>query len=401
VKPILVALALLGILGCDGGHSFDIERDLGGQTSTYHFVKGTGTGAAGTGSPADAYVAVTYEPATRRVVATLSRGIRIEILGSVVSSREFMPTEAVGDARSNGFADDPTSDVTVTTPGTFAEDGSTLTIDVVLHLQGGPPSAAPLDIRLHGTGTLVPPASGMVFVRAGEFTMGSNDTDPTCSGCFADEQPIHTVTLSSYSIDQNDVTVDDYAACVSASSCSPADGPHAEFPACNAGAPDRGDHPINCVDWNQAEVYCTWVGKRLPTEAEWEKAARGSDARTYPWGEATPTCDYAVMDDPKGGGLGCGRGTTGPAGSKPAGKSPYGALDMAGNVYDWVNDWYDPKYYSVSPSTNPPGPASGTKKVQRGGSWLNYYHVRSAYRGVIVGRLPWDDGVGFRCARDE
>jgi len=235
----------------------------------------------------------------------------------------------------------------------------------------------------------------MVFVPAGDFPMGSNSGTP-------DQQPVHDVTLSAYWFDRNDVTVDAYAACESATACTAPDGSYSYDPACNWGAPNRGAHPINCVDWTQAAAYCAWAGngRRLPTEAEWEKAARGTDARTYPWGDATPTCDHAVMSDPNADGTGCGLGTTWPVGSKGSGASPYGALDMAGNVYQWVSDWYDPNYYSVSPPTDPQGPATGSSTILRGGSWLNTVHLFATYRRVIGDRSTWDDSAGFRCARD-
>jgi len=240
----------------------------------------------------------------------------------------------------------------------------------------------------------------MVFVPAGDFKMGS-DWNPTD---FPNELPIHTVTLSAYWIDRNDVTMDEYAACVTASGCPVPVYSYLDNSECNWGSPRGGSNPINCVDWQQGETYCTWAGKRYPTEAEWEKAARGENQPepTYPWGEAAPTCNYAVMDDPKTGFEGCGLNATGPVGSKPAGSSPYGALDMAGDVWDWVNDWFSPTYYSVSPATDPPGPATGTSRVLRGGSWSSTggADLRSSMR---ISNAPNQAsyGFGFRCAKND
>jgi formylglycine-generating enzyme required for sulfatase activity len=122
------------------------------------------------------------------------------------------------------------------------------------------------------------------------------------------------------------------------------------------------DHPVTDVSWDQASVYAQWVGGSLPTEAQWEKAARGTDLRAYPWGDQEPTVSLLNFE-------GSGIGGTSAVGSYPIGASPYGALDMAGNVWEWVADWYDGSYYSVSPVENPQGPATGSYRVLRGGSW--------------------------------
>jgi sulfatase modifying factor 1 len=224
----------------------------------------------------------------------------------------------------------------------------------------------------------------MVYIPAGEFTMGSDRGEKN-------EKPVHKVYLGAYYIDKYEVTVDNYAACVKAGFCNEPDtGKY-----CNRGKSGRGRHPVNCVDWSQARAYCEWRKKRLPTEAEWEKAARGTDGREYPWGSEKASCRYAVMKD---GGDGCGMDRTWPVGSKPAGASPYGAMDMAGNVWEWVADWYDNKYYHKSPESNPKGPDSGTYRVLRGGSW--YYdpgYLRASYRGLLNPSNRYS-GVGFRCA---
>jgi formylglycine-generating enzyme required for sulfatase activity len=220
-------------------------------------------------------------------------------------------------------------------------------------------------------------ASGMVRVPAGEFHYGCNAS--VDSQCDDDEKPGKRVTLPAFTIDKTEVTVSAYEACVNAGACTkPNTGTY-----CNWGKSGRGDHPINCVDWNQAKAYCSWAGKRLPTEQEWEKAARGTDGRKYPWGNQSASCARAVMND---GGTGCGDNKTWPVGSKPSGASPYGAQDMAGNVWEWTSDWYDSKKKG---------------RVLRGGSWYGgawFVRASNRYRRGPSARY-YNDGYGFRCAQ--
>lgn len=234
----------------------------------------------------------------------------------------------------------------------------------------------------------------MVLIPAGSFWMGCNEAvDDQCS---LDEYPYHEVTLSAYYMDKTEVTLTAYEECVTAGSCTaPSTGGD-----CIWDTSGKGYHPVNCVDWNQSRTYCEWAGKRLPTEAEWEKAARGTDGRKYPWGNETPTCDYAVIADSTHA-EGCGRATTRDVCSKsPAGDSPYGLCDMTGNVWEWVSDWHSYDYYQNGPATNPVGPESGTARIMRGGGYFyqDFSILRTSIRGSNVqsGTLFH---LGFRCAR--
>jgi formylglycine-generating enzyme required for sulfatase activity len=249
----------------------------------------------------------------------------------------------------------------------------------------------------------------MVYVPGGEFQMGSSEADidavleqceqelgsGACSkDIFEDESPQHTVTLDAFWIDQTEVTNAQYAPCV-------ADGDCRELSWAGDATYNGENYPVVGVSWQDAADYCAWAGARLPTEAEWEYAARGPDGYIYPWGDtfdgarlnfcdANCTIDWSTGDDD-------GYEETAPVGSYLDGASWCGALDMVGNVWEWVNDWYQEDYYVVSPASNPPGPESGSVKVLRGGSW---YVIPS---GVRSARRYWggpdfgDLSLGFRC----
>jgi formylglycine-generating enzyme required for sulfatase activity len=219
-------------------------------------------------------------------------------------------------------------------------------------------------------------------VSAGEFTMGSDSGK-------SDERPVHTVGLDAYYIDKYEVTNRLYKVCVDADVCQvPQDD---SFTTDYYGNPDFDDYPVMGVSWEMAKVYCEWRGAQLPTEAQWEKAARGLDERTYPWGEGI---DQSLANYDRTG--------IEPAvvGTYEKGKSPYGVYDMAGNVWEWVADWYSSTFYDNSPTFNPSGPGNGQQRVLRGGVW--YYgedrvrvSSRDSYDPVkILGSF------GFRCARD-
>jgi formylglycine-generating enzyme required for sulfatase activity len=219
------------------------------------------------------------------------------------------------------------------------------------------PTAAP---RAGDTRAFAPDnAPPMVFVPAGEFTMGSSDADKDAYG---DEKPQHTVYLDAFWMDKYEVTNAQYKKCVDAGKCSRPSESKSYTRSSYYGNASFDNYPVIYVSWNDAKTYCEWAGKRLPTEAEWEKAARGADGRIYPWGN---TFDISKVNAERK------VGDTTEVGAYPAGASPYGALDMAGNVWEWVADWYSANYYASSPRNNPTGPSSGQYRVVRGGAWLN------------------------------
>lgn len=230
----------------------------------------------------------------------------------------------------------------------------------------------------------------MVFVPAGEFLMGSKG-DPLA---LAHEAPQHTVSLDAFWIDQFEVTNARYRLCIEAKACRPPTQARSALQMNYNGNPAYDDYPVLYVGWTDAKAFCAWAGKRMPTEAEWEKAARGTDGRIWPWGN--------VFDSSRVNSAESGIGDTSRVGAFPGGASPYGVMDMAGNGEEWVWDLYQADYYRVSPLFNPAGPLTGPPPseavgILRGGSWLTgKQSVRAAHRFNYFQRHVWYETT-FRC----
>jgi len=232
----------------------------------------------------------------------------------------------------------------------------------------------------------------MVLVPAGRFVMGSSSAEikrlqkgtlDFDAGLLKAESPQHTVFLSAYYIYKDEVTVAQYRKfCKASGHAMPVKEPAGGW---------QDNYPIVNVSWEDATAYAKWAGAQLPTEAQWEKAARGTDGRTFPWGKAW---DPAKCNNHQNG-----PGTMQPVGSFPEGASPYGAMDMAGNAWEWVADWYDAGYYAKSPAKNPTGPANGSEHIIRGGS----YSLGAPATFQVARRVPLaldaaeKDSLGFRC----
>ena len=232
----------------------------------------------------------------------------------------------------------------------------------------------------------------MVYVPPGEFILGTSDAEIDAwlkehpsdkREWLTDEQPQRRIHLDGFWIDRYEVTVGQYRKFCQATGRKMPNVPAWDW---------RDDRPMVLVTWTDAAAYAKWAGKRLPTEAEWEKAARGTDGRIYPWGNTWDGGRCANRSNSK---------STKPVGSYPSGASPYGVLDMAGNAQEWCADWYDSHYYGSAPSSNPKGPGAGNARVLRGGSWMHVepWGFLAACRYVYMVPDARTNIVGFRCAR--
>lgn len=242
----------------------------------------------------------------------------------------------------------------------------------------------------------------MILIPEGSFLMGYNIENESEWGDI-DEEPVHEVFLRPYYIDRYEVNVSDFSDFL-----NKYPGQASRYLQTGAGVtiekvanvfhprPGLENYPVNRVSWYGADAYCRWVNKRLPTEAEWEKAARGTDHRVFPWGNKHPTNELVTFRR-KFAQLGFKAMEA--VNSMPEGQSPYGAHHMAGNVWEWVADWYKDSYYEETPFANPQGPDSGVSKVLRGGNWYyKAYYMRTTYRFNERPEI-FNIWQGFRCAK--
>lgn len=305
--------------------------------------------------------------------------------------------------------------------------GLILMINFTLILTACKPAPAPagsqiIPIEKPSSGSIqVSPIDGMTmrFVPSGEFLMGSSNQNAP-----VETRPQNTVFLDDYWIDQTEVTNAMFSVFVGntgiqtmaekmdasfdinvRSGNSYISGMNWQHPqGSTSDLSDLEDHPVVHVTWWDAQAYCKWAGRRLPTEAEWEKAARGTDGRSYPWGESLPAGNLANIADINSNtkwadkSINDGFEYTAPVSSYPDGESPYGVLDMAGNVMEWVQDWYDSTYYSQNISNNPQGPSSGEEKTFRGGSWSDGGELSRSENRLKFHPSASFNVIGFRCA---
>jgi serine/threonine-protein kinase len=286
----------------------------------------------------------------------------------------------------------PTEAVTREAPGTDPAPIASATLAVATAAPSATPAYEPGQTRVVDTNQ-----NTQVFVPGGTFIMGRDDGP-------ADERPAHEVTLADFWLDQSEVSNFQYSLCVVSGACTEPAQPGSITRPVYYGDPEHNQYPIIHVSWVQADQYCAWAGRRLPTEAEWERAARGDDGRLYPWGNDAPNPERLNF------------GASGFGDTRPildyasASASPYGIWNMAGNVWEWVADYYDPGYYAVAPAFDPQGPErsagppdacdTGECRVLRGGAWDSTAEQVRVTTRLLYGANDGRDGFGFRCAQD-
>jgi eukaryotic-like serine/threonine-protein kinase len=330
------------------------------------------------------------------LVVLIILGIGGTILGSLLISRNNKPADQTESARTTiptSASPALTPLITPTVPTNTVATATLETKTPIVIVTDTPEFKINID------------SAELVFVPSGEFTMGM-EPDPDPNKFWGAEAPSHRVSLESYYIYRTEVTNAMYQACVAAKACPKPEANNSRTRENYFENPEYSNYPVILISWVGAVSYCQWAEARLPTEAEWEKAARGGDERYFPWGNGPVAgdlanfCDQGCPASLKEFSLDDGYQDTAPVGNYPAGVSPYGALDMAGNVWEWVSDYFSEGYYQVSAFENPLGPGSGSRRVVRGGSWFNPGGgIRTVARASQRPNTALDT-VGFRCAVD-
>lgn len=363
-------------LSVESTQYYDVRRERFPDAKFYSALENVISPQAGEAVqlPADAKVPVRAKSPVNRPRSQL--GITIAIIGAVVLLLAVgIPLVWSGLARESAPppADQAGSEPSASPLSNTSEPGITATI---------PSTSAETD---PSSDFVDSKGAAMRFVPAGNFIMGSD------SG-YDNEKPAHSVYVDDFYIDKYEVTNALYKACVDAGACQSPKQTNSFTRESYYGNSEYDDYPVLYVDWEDAASYCQWRGMSLPTEAQWEKAARGTDGRTYPWGNKIDEGYANYKDD---------LGDTSAVGSYENGKSPYGVYDMAGNVWEWVADWYSDTYSLNTVLTNPTGPASGQFRVLRGGSWHDGDDiVRTTNRGWNQLEYFYNVDFGFRCAMD-
>ncbi len=259
-----------------------------------------------------------------------------------------------------------------------------------------PSSEKPAEPVVEPVVTTIP--EGMVLIPATEYMMGCDPEHNNSHGCPSDELPQHTVSVSAFAIDIYEVTNVQYAECVAADGCLPPIATASQAREDYYSNDEYANFPMINIKWEQAQAYCSWAGKRLPTEAEWELAARGTSPKTYAWGDDDPDCSQGnVYYDPS---MSACVGDTVAVGSYPLGASEFGVMDMTGNVWEWVADNYIEDFYGKSPTENPLAEEANQLRTVRGGGWAaNWLAARLTNRGYDLSFFSGVD-LGFRCAMD-
>jgi serine/threonine-protein kinase len=335
----------------------------------------------------------------------------------VVITRQHNPSSTATVAATPPVANNPGEG---STPTSTAALEPIATLEPTATLPPTPTAVPPTDTPLP-TATETPlPALGLgstrtsaadqmveIFIPAGEFTMGSEGYNAKNNevGRVYPEGPEHTVYLENYWIDKFEVSNQQYALCVAAGACQPPYLWDSETRESYYNDPNFSNYPVIWVSWYMANDYCSWAGRRLPTEAEWEKAARGTDGREFPWGNdpvdgtRANFCDVNCTRSYASGAFDDGYGDTSPVGSYPAGASPYGVMNMAGNVWEWVSTIIKPYPYDAADGREDPD--TYAERVWRGGPWSNgSWWVRATVRYRSV-PMYWNLNLGFRCASSE